>query len=308
MIGNFDNSNVVFGILPACLKNGSNPDAFRSGFFPTYNGPKGGGIKFQFAGDSPWEEGYGYVDGNLRPNGNNDQSRVLLSEGQYNLNVGVSGKNYTVAFWNNIPASFTPALAIPRIFYVFGNDVSTSIYNTNRVGCNITPSTTYTLTNLLTPETTTGRGYTFANATWNYSASDQKNLIVSVINNGTINWYIGNGVEITPYQFQIAYTASDQVFNKLYLFGISNTLGDFVGAYYPYDEFSTFILYDKALSVVEIQALNALGDDLGGLLGYDNGDGTLSLTVPTQSQVNFPRPPINYINRYIVNNSRRERR
>jgi hypothetical protein len=39
MIGNWDNSNCVFAVMPACLKLGSNPEQFDGPYFPIYRGP-----------------------------------------------------------------------------------------------------------------------------------------------------------------------------------------------------------------------------------------------------------------------------
>ena len=69
-IGLFDETDVIDALLPACLKNGENPDSYNMGTIPIFTGPQG---ITRTATLVNWESGYGYRDnGTIELDGVND--------------------------------------------------------------------------------------------------------------------------------------------------------------------------------------------------------------------------------------------
>jgi hypothetical protein len=257
MIGPFNDTGLVFGVLPACLQLGSNPASFNSGSFAIYNGPAGGGITGELIG------GYTYNNGSLLTNGYNQVLKinnwVPSVDSIHDFTIVMMLDTNTKWIYSNgylwgivkgtnlFYSSFTDQSWVPRfvrILYI-GNNWPTS------------GNTEYSSKS---PALDTG----INTLSW-----------VKTGTNKMLDFYYGSVKDLAPTYAEYSFDYSTPTDFSGSYFGVGNVNTVPVnGCQYA---LKSFFYYNRALPQSEIQTLTALGPTLGGIKGYDNGDETMKL-------------------------------
>ena len=284
-IGEFDNTSVVFAILPACLKNGDKPETGYINPFPIYNGPS---APFKLIGtNSIAEEG-------SQTKYFSDTGKLLLTPVQSDLlTFPNNGEPIRVNYSAHV--DLTNSLTIHSIID-FSSPVSADIgipweFSSSLDGAAISGFMAIQLLQ---------NGDFFG---------DIPSMAILVLDNFHVP-YDPNHPELTTYQE--AYILDDTPISgshsltlvkrgsnysmyfdarllteiyQDYSVGDPTLLGSFdCGTWGNLNYFQlpsyvlSHIVYNRALSIQEILNLQNLGPSLGGLYGYNNGDGTLRLS------------------------------
>jgi len=265
--GTWDYSDVVYAILPTALQNGTNPSDFKTGYFPVFQGPQApSNILFTF--DQTWPASTGYSSGKIIPSGS---SGHLFSD-DYDLRITL-GQEYTMVMrcvTPNYPGGYTGSNYLFTIY-----DPNTIAGFTRYTANRFSNSSNGFFNSLYAGNTTALRA--IANTTnlrATQSFPSEQNVAVVFESNGVLkNYYTEN--EMSYNSSHVSFTdSSDTSTSNYHKIGtyFNNTASMAVTQSIFY-----FILYNRALSQSELSDLYDLGRDLGGLKGYDKGDGTMRI-------------------------------
>lgn len=295
MIGNWDNTGCVFAVLPACLKNGSNPSTYAAtssagALFPVYNGPESDGtisgkllwFDTPFAplvtGPHATYDSGGYIRGSMP-----DEGWEFISPGFSSpIRMEVT---YQPIIDFTVPDGFTligwfettnPAQCYYSTFAAFGADggINPNILfgyqgnYTRAVGWVGTPGD--------------GTNGWAGRDPWTPDADTE--YMMAFKNNGLVPRLFIDNIEYFDDVTNFASNTCDMT-------SVSKNwkTNDKTGASWQEGiaKLKGWIYYNRTLSDVEIAEIYALGPDLGGLQGFDNGDGTMRLSPPST-----PLPPL----------------
>ena len=275
MVGNFNDKNVVFALLPRCLRNGGNPTSGYLDPFPVYNGPaaphKLVGTNSIVAGKDRTEYISSRGDLLLTPyeQFNSESIRVNFSQTVDPVN---SFSVHSVLDFSE-PTGIDTGIPWVLSASVDGNDADVAIQLLQHGGLiedlpslavlAIFNGTPY---DPLHPELSTYQAP--------YILSNDAVTGVHTLD------LVKSGTSYLLYFDEVLLTDTYAPFAV----GDPNLLGTFGPLYWGnlnYYQSPTYtsahIFYNSALSNNEISQLISLGPDLGGLCGYDNGDGTMAL-------------------------------
>lgn len=291
LIGNFDNRDVMFAILPACLKNGTNPDSFNTGTFPVYQGPKATvEATSEFVN---YSAGYGYDSstGHIKIEG---AAGTTFKAESTDLSVDDT-KQRTALLMVKVPDGGS---IYDTLTCMYGDNYSGIVQYRQLSGT--------TVDRVQSDYYNDVRGYATIGATNNIpldAFADHDNVYGLFLEMDSYV-YPGlpgmSGVLSSPWVTMGSATLgsdshtpnTDVVIENCSGIGFGNTydLNPAIGTLQPSDyELAGFVLFDKVLSDSEMSAIGALGSDLGGLYGYIEEDGSLILTSEARPTPGCPR-------------------
>lgn len=290
MIGSFDESNVIWAVLPSSLKAGDSPDPYYTGQFPVYNGPKASGkVTAEF---SDFSQGEGYTDGKIiSPS---FPGILPVTDSTLELSEDVP--------WTIYIREYFTEMEIGQ--HMFLHTIKGSADNSNpyvQIGF-VRNAGYYDLYILCWSVDGSKRGNVHTREAGDYINFNDVNTIVFTFDTSlptTKSRIFINGTEPNYYSnLNYAFTdpASSQMTQaRVYGPYWEPDLSPSYSIFWP-DEgmyVESFILYDKILSLEEMSTVDSLGSDLG-LYGYDNGDGTMELSDSAPTPPTPPTPDISY--------------
>jgi hypothetical protein len=255
-ISSWDTTNLIYAILPNALKNGSNPAAFNSGYFPVYHGED------SLSNDSSiltnMGTGYGYTtDGTIKTDGAND----YLNCGN-NFNIGLN--DFTVEMWFK---STTPTL-YGRIFCVVDAVGWASSIDLYQAGVDGLLNESYTLRIYKDGSiNATAPFYTLPFFDGNFH-----HFVLRADRDGNCDAY-RDGTHIVSYTTNISPAATYDFNNNLQGMWIGQLSDESVGSYPTAFELAHFAIYKTVLSPSRILDNYALGQSLGGIQGFITNPG-----------------------------------
>lgn len=277
IIGKANLTNLIFGALPECLKNGTNPPQFTNDVFPIFEG-----------------NGYSNYGGTrvfvptLANGGTYNNGKIELTEANclncgwgFNINIPET----TIIIWVKLNESLTSNKGLMWCAPLWdlttpnnpGNFASFKL-SVNRYS---SPPLPYLFVNVHTDGAFSNPKVSSSQYEDDYAGVEK--MYVWRFNRSAFDFYSGQGSTLLHLP-QIASNVSQQ-----YLYGASQPIligsnilanldGELLYSENGYDmTISNVMMFDKELNENEITDLFSLGPDLGGLAGYDNGDGTLDL-------------------------------
>lgn len=274
MIGSFDEGNVIWGVLPACLKTGDAPSDFYTGQFPVYNGPKAAGtVTSEFVDFSSSE---GYSDGKIK---------APSYPGIHTVDDSTLSLSREVP-WTLYIREYITEMELDQSAYV--HTIKGNVDNANpyiQVGLTRKEGY-YDLWVLTWSDDGAKRGNVHTREAGDYINFNDVNTFVFTFDtslpdtktrlfiNGTEPNYFSN----LNYPFTDP-TPSQMTEARVYGPYFEPDLSPIYSKYWAFTAWyvETFLLYDKVLSSEEMSNVDSLGSDLG-LYGYDNGDGTMELS------------------------------
>lgn len=261
MIGNWNNDGVIFGILPKCLKNGDNPATFGIDFgggpvsFPIYRGPSSYGS--ELLNFSQYIE---YNDGIINPREaatDDGISNMLITPNIYDGNIG-NDTDYTVEQWvyyqQTDTISYSPISIGANGFFSFrfGSSRGLSFFN------KVAPTSVRVTSDVSLSPLPNGLHH-----------------IVAIKDGSVMKIYIDGA--IPTYSREDEWTIGTLDLSDASSISISCNYND-NSSNIPTIKWHSYVEYKRALTESEVLQNYALGADYGGLFGYDNGDGTLTVT------------------------------
>ncbi len=248
MIGLWDDSSVDHAILPMCWKNGDNPSSYQWGSIPVFQ--KASPITATLMPNDP-VHGVEYSNGELL------FQQIEGRHVQTTKTVTLTNTNkFTVTMFINVLTGYS----IHTQYYVgVGTNLGT------RLTAWLSPDASSAL---LLPLPIPPDGAVFSAIPYKIGLHTMR-----IVKNAGEWLYYHNGSLLGS----TTYTKGDITFsNQLQLGndGVGTTSEQDIGM-----RTQGYIFRNSAMSVDELQAEYNLGPDLGGLAGYDNGDGSMSLTV-----------------------------
>lgn len=252
MIDKWDNRGVLLALLPKCLQNGSNPPTIGDSYddsFPVFLGNK-------ISATSKYRlilgPGHRYREGAFYPEG----SFKLLTSSE-NIVINRTKPFTIICFFMPIPGSFNPVASLRDTVYV-GSSIRMewqgefNTFVTRYLRLNGSENRTLWFT--VPPQN--------ENDTMCLAMRKPPN---SVELDGMINGYFPTSEDI---YFESGPVTTNDFEYILNWFNIAAV---------PVPKHFGMILYDRYLSNKELTHIYNLGPDLGGLEGYDKGDGTMLL-------------------------------
>lgn len=264
MIGNWDNSNCIVGLLPRCLQLGEKPRDFSTGSFPLYTSIG------ELVGDMYNGAKYLASKGVLDLSSPTDVTksacvRADISENTLQLSPTAQ---YTVHSWINFDGVYKECgfwglrakNAGQELIYLQGGQTAALALlgvSQDPLGFEgyFTPSDFSTSLHMLTMV---------------YSGPS------------TIRLYM-DGVELTSVFFNYPFTVVDTTDFRALTLGARDWFYDVGGAEYGFNrDLHGIVIYDTDIGDARIAADYALGPDLGGLRGHLMDNGHLKLTKPLE--------------------------
>ena len=273
-IGIWDTSNVLFAMLPECLKNGDAPLPFYEGTFPLWlNKDKGASALFY-----EYAEGEGYVDGKIITTANEDGTLDVSTPSFVEFE---SPKERTIMLTFDIdgyPDNFGVMHSV-----VDGADAKWSTVWQENVGANVhrIQSVTYA----------PGAQYDGGTDAQPLSGMSETKRTMTVFLRSkpstpsySLAWYLDR-VKMLSNAYATTYGGAidaDAI-------GLGNLAMDIIGLPGHYNipavyNLKAFVVYDKFLDDNDMESVVNLGADMGELVGTDNGDGTMALSVPVRPE------------------------
>ena len=244
MIGDWDNSNVVFALLPACLGIGENPAAYSKGApagidpaFPVYNGPDGGGIT------SNMSQYYEYANGTLH--GTPHAAGGILQINGSDPSGMAPSNTVTMEMWFDLYAT-------TQWSYYFECWPDNTSYLYNFISSSSRIATWWK-----------GDGGVGLRVVKENMLTAGRYQLVWKKDGQTVKYYI-NGNEIGDYRRQDSFTDTLLAGLRDYRFIIYHVVGEAR----PSTDLLAAILYNRPLGDEEISDNYNRGPTLGGLMGY----------------------------------------
>lgn len=286
-IGNWDNSNCMWAVLPKCLQFGSNPATFNSGTFPIYHGP---GSPAQLTGQMydgiTYDATNGILDNTFRnptPEDGTIPNPCIWSNipGQLTIN---NSSRITIHCWlkstnNQIDTFASPfgfhggTAAGPELFYYIG---------TNGFGG--------TIRDFTGPYTQTPTSNSFKYVPEGSSIYDEQLHLLTYVKEGQTYRSYFDGILLTESALldPTNYDGSS-AFDRV-IFGAREY---FYGQHTWFHHIYGIIMYNDDIGEERILEDYNLGPDLGGLYGYTHETNQLQLVtpvsiLPAQAVYSFP--------------------
>lgn len=252
-IGLWDNSNVVFAILPGCEREVKTASQ-NTGEVLVYNGPSAGSTITSSMESLP--EGFGYY---YDPSNPEDSYYIFDGSAGY-LDVlfqpaFTNVSKCTINFWEDLSNGFDENVAGN-----YENGGQERLQASSTTGGTIRHQFLFT------------KGGTTKYARTNSLGDTLKRMITLVKDGSTLKIY-KDGTEVSSYEKQDSYTLGDLTFSTNLTIGYNGS-----GYIKANSKIYQYIWYDDALSDSAISDLYSLESHLGYLGGTDNGDGTITLT------------------------------
>jgi hypothetical protein len=251
MIGSFDESNVVFALLPKVESTFRTSDA-NTGFANLYNGPKGGGITATMANMGT---GYGFraTEKDYRFDGVND---IINTSHEFTM-TNTQKTLFTIMFKTEV---------VGVADSLFGYYIDANNYFFVRSGTNNAVLIVYRFGGATAQTVGSTQAFLTENTLHKFTLYIDGTTVKYKVDNGSVT----TGTSIVATGLPVAFTD----FNLAhYLTNPSS--GGLTGS------LDAFILGSGEYSNADIDSIHNLGPDLGGLVATDNGDGTMSLAVPS---------------------------
>ena len=280
MIGNWDNSNCIFAILPKCLQKGDNPPPISTGTLTVYNGPKATEnhyVDFDGSYLTIFDDNVSKMSGNAMYN-SGTISQVGTSSPGYEIKASETFKKFfdkttdlTLEYWiNNVPYAGKPTYITTSWHFnnnypdlAAGKFVFSSLINASD-GTNANKFTF----RLGGSSSVNPLGHTLVRKVSNVTSalsSEGPIHFVMTKNQGDFDFYVNGvylGVETSQDWEDSTHSLGDGYVSQ----GVGTNNPTYVS---PFSSISSMILYDGVLSSEQILENYSLGADLGGLYGFD---------------------------------------
>jgi hypothetical protein len=260
MIGPFNDTGLVFGVLPACLQLGSNPADITTGNIPAYS--PNNDILATIVGSTSYSAGKIAIP-----------TASALVTNYVGSQINVTTK-MTIMAWVEFPLSDADFHILLNIPGILNFEISPKYNSSTGVGKFLNQLYTTTQSPRARNDVQLSYGLPETGVHLCTHIKNEANLI-DYLDADLCNYYWGLyypnvWVPYNPNQWQAGVIATP---SSGYSIGSTRS-----GLTDPLkSNLHGFLLYNRALSQSEIQALTALGPTLGDIRGYDNGDSTMKL-------------------------------